>query len=400
MRTLRGRLKSEDGVVLAISLLILTLLVAGGMGAIFSTQMELNSSGNLRKEKNAFYLAEAGLHQAWQSLDHIGGRNNFEEIFSGSGVTDILTNVTFGDGSYTVTAEGIPASTPKRLKVTSNSCFPAGEPCPSGHSKAVIEAQYAREPLFPCVLCGKEGISLSLGTRTDSYDSREGPYNVSTAGSHGHIQSNGDIALSGATTLVKGDAKTVGAVLTSDGAAVTGTSTGGAAPFGFPRVIPCGPPFSSGAGIVGGSYDPSTGQLRGAGTDAIIIGAGTYCLSTVELSDNSTLTVAGPVTLNLTAHSSFTGGGILNPTANAESLRVVSSLSSSSLGITVLSGSQVYGTIYAPDARVEVRGGGDFYGAVAGRTVLSTGGAKFHYDKKLKESENGKVKMVLWKERL
>jgi hypothetical protein len=140
--------------------------------------------------------------------------------------------------------------------------------------------------------------------------------------------------------------------------------------------------------------------LRGTGSDAIIIADGTYCFSSVQLTDQSTLTVTGPVVLNLTAVGSFAGGGIVNTTAKVENLKIVSSLSSSSLGITVSSGSPVYGTFYAPDARVEITGGVDLYGAIAGRTVINTSGAKFHYDRKLKDSEDGRVRMVFWKEAL
>ncbi len=400
MRTLKALFKSEHGVVLAISLLVLTMLIAGGMGAIFSTQMDLNTSSNLRTGRQAFYIAEAGLHQAWQELDKSDGISEFEQVFSVPGVTELLSRVDFAGGNYTVMAEGIPGSRPKRIKATSTGCFPAGNPCSSGHSRVVIEAQFRREPLFPCVLCGREGVALSSGAMTDSYDSREGPYSIATAGNRADVKSNGNIALSGAATLVRGDAVAGGTVSTNGGATITGDTINNAPPFGFPQVIPCGPPFSPGAGIAGGNYDSTTGQLRGAGSDAIILANGTYCFSSVELTGNSTLTVTGPITLYLTAPSSFAGGGIINTTANAENFKIVTSLSSSELGITVLGGTRAYMTLYAPNARVEVTGGGDLYGAIVGRSIVNTSGTKFHYDRKLKDSEDGKLRMVVWKEAL
>jgi hypothetical protein len=400
MRTLKALFESENGIVLAISLLILTMLIAGGMGAVFSTQMDLNTSANLRTGKLAFYIAEAGLHQAWQQLDNDNGRNDFETVFNAQGPTTLLSNVGFVGGNYTVIAEGVPGSRPKRIKAISTSCFPAGNPCSSGHSRVVIEAQFRREPLFPCVLCAREGVMLSGGAVTDSYDSREAPYSIATAGHHGDVKSNRDITVSGVGTLVKGDAAAGGTVSTSGGAAIIGDATNNALPLGFPPAIPCGPPFSSGAGVVGGSYDPSTGQLRGTGSDAIILANGTYCFSSVELTGNSSLTVNGPITLYLTAPSSFAAGGIINTTANAESLKIVSSFSSSELGITVSGGAQVYMTLYAPNARVEITGAGDLYGAIVGRSIANTSGARFHYDRKLKDSEDGRLKMVVWKEAL
>src|SRR2546427_12653006 len=90
MRTLKALFKSEHGVVLAISLLVLTMLIAGGMGAIFSTQMDLNTSSNLRTGRQAFYIAEAGLHQVWQELDKSDGISEFEQGFRLPGGTQLL----------------------------------------------------------------------------------------------------------------------------------------------------------------------------------------------------------------------------------------------------------------------------------------------------------------------
>lgn len=400
MENLKAILKSERGIVLAISLLILTLLVAGAAGAIVSTQLDLNTTGNLRAGRHAFYIAEAGLHQTWRELDRGQDSNNFEAVFTRAMGIAILSNVSFGGGNYTVMAEQIPGTYPRRIKATSLGCFPAADPCPSGHSRVIIEAHFIREPLFPCVLCGKEGINISGGAITDSFDSRDAPYNLATAGNRADVLSNGDITLSGATTLIKGNAVAGGTVIASEGAIVRGRTTDNVSFFSFPPVIPCGPPFSSPTGITGGNYDPLTGQLRGTGSDDIILANGNYCFSSVELNGNSTLTVSGPVTLSLTGTSSITAGGIVNTTANAENLKIVTSLLSSDLGIKIAGGDRVYLTLYAPDARVEVTGGGDFYGAIAAKNVVSTDGAKFHYDTRLKDHENGRVKMVFWREML
>jgi len=62
--------KSECGMVLYTSLLILSLLMALGMGAFVSTRNNFRISSNLRGESVAFYLAEAGIE--W-SKSRIGG---------------------------------------------------------------------------------------------------------------------------------------------------------------------------------------------------------------------------------------------------------------------------------------------------------------------------------------
>src|SRR3989442_13088301 len=116
MRTLKALFKSEHGVVLAISLLVLTMLIAGGMGAIFSTQMDLNTSSNLRSGRQAFYIAEAGLHQEWHQLDRSDGINEFEEGFTVPGVTELFSPVDFAVVNLNCMAQGNHEYSPQRIK--------------------------------------------------------------------------------------------------------------------------------------------------------------------------------------------------------------------------------------------------------------------------------------------
>ena len=389
---------SERGVVLVIVLLIMGLLSAVAAGTLLSGQIDLRISANLKTRTQAFYIAEAGLHRAWQEMADGDGTDDFEAVFSARGTTRLFTNMSFSRGSYAVTAWALSGSNPKRIKVTSTGCQPAGDPCPSGNSKVVTEAQFKRALLFPCAVCGRDSVSLSGGAKTDSFDSRVAPYDALTAGSDGDVGSNGAIILSGSTTQIRGDATAGGAVSIHGGATVTGTATNNARLSEFPSVTPCGPPYSSGSGITGGSYNSATGELRGTGGDVIVLADGSYCFSSVTLGGGSTLTVNGPVTINVTADSDFTGGGVTSATAIAENLKIFSSLASSSQGIRVSGGGQAHMAIYAPDARLEVVGGSDIFGSVVGKIVESAGGVRFHYDKRLEDNQDGGIVMVTWVE--
>lgn len=131
----------------------------------------------------------------------------------------------------------------------------------------------------------------------------------------------------------------------------------------------------------------------------IVLAPGSYCFSSIDLSGGvSTLAISGPVTISLTAHSLLTGGGIENPTLVAENLKIFSSVSSAKGGLDIASGPLVYMVVYAPNARVVVSGSGDLYGSVVGATVSATTGAKFHYDKRLKDNQDGGIVMVTWRE--
>jgi hypothetical protein len=378
--------------------MILALLMAGGVGALFSARTDLRTSGNLKTARQAFYIAEAGLSRAWQELNDGDGRNDFDALWSATGNVSLYDNESFAGGSHTVTATRLSGSGVKRVQITAIGCLPAAAPCPSGHSRAVLEAQLRRGSLFECVICATESVTLSAGAKIDSYDSRTGPYRSEAAARNGHVRSDGNVVLSGATTVVDGNVLASTGVSITDGATVNGLVSEGA-PLQRPSPkAPCGPPFHDGSGVSGGSYNAETGELRGAGSDAIMLLNGTYCFSSVTLADASTLTVNGPVRIHVMSPSSFAGGGMLNTTAAAENLTIYSSVASADLGLTVGSGSLAYMTVYAPRAKITILGSGDFFGAVVGRTVVNVGAARLHYDEKLADNEEGNVALVSWRE--
>lgn len=390
--------KNERGLVLVCVLLIMGLLSAVAAGTLLSGQIDLRISANLKTRSQAFYIAEAGLHHGWQEVEDGDDTNDLAALFDTTGITTLFNNVSFGGGGYTVTVEPISGSSPKRLKMISTGCLPAGNPCASGSSKVIIEAQLRGESMFPCAVCGRESIHLAGGTKADSFDSREGPYDFLNPGTDGDVQSNGTITLSGSATQVNGSAAAGGTVSLNGGATVTGTTTDNAAPREYPSIASCGPPYSSGVGVIGGSYDPSTGELRGAAGDAITLSDGSYCFSSVQLAEGSRLTVNGPVTVDVTAHSDLAGGEVMNTTADAENLKVRSSLVSAEKGIRISGGTQTYMGLYVPDGRVDIVGGGDLFGSIVGKVVVSAGGVKIHYDRRLEDNQDGKVAMLTWVE--
>lgn len=422
MKAFRKLLLDEHGMILVISLLILALLLGAGVGAIVSMQTDLRTSSNLKTGKKAFYIGDAGVNRAWEEMDDGDGTNDFDSI---SGTVTLFTNASYGGGGYTVTAEvQHPGSStspiiPKRIKVTSTGCYPAATgtaACPAGNAKVVIEAQFRRESLFNCAVCAKDSITMSGGSTTNSYDSRLGAYNAPLGGgqfnrgSDGDLGTNGDITVSGSGTTVNGDASAGGTVTAPDGA-VTGAVTNSIAPVEFSPVTPCGPPYWNGATpaitATTGSYryvsspttSPNYGELSLSATDSVTLAAGTYCFKSVN--SLGEITVNGAVTIYLTDISSFGGNGIVNTTADPSKLKIYSSYTSttSASGLTVTAaGTQSYMSIYAPSANVNLTGNSNFYGSVVGKTVGITGGAQFHYDKKLEDNTDGEVAMVSWKQ--
>jgi len=225
-----------------------------------------------------------------------------------------------------------------------------------------------------------------------------GPYASQAASGGGHVRSTANIILSGSATTLGGNALAGSQVLIRNGAAVSGDVRQGISPLDVSPVAPCGPPYHDGTGVVGGTYNPVSGDLRGSGTDAIMLQDGSYCFSSVDLSGTSSLTTNGPVRIHLTSHSNLTGGGLINTTEKPENLMIFSSVASTTLGLSIAGGSSAHVTVYAPRAKITVVGPGDLFGALVGETVTNSGAVRFHYDQKLMDNEDGNVTFVLWKE--
>jgi Tfp pilus assembly protein PilX len=68
MKRLNKPLDNEEGMVLVISLLILSLLIGVGVGAMVSMQTDLKTSANFKTGTQAFYLAEAGIEWGKQQV--------------------------------------------------------------------------------------------------------------------------------------------------------------------------------------------------------------------------------------------------------------------------------------------------------------------------------------------
>jgi Tfp pilus assembly protein PilX len=68
MNEIKAILKDERRVVLVIALMVLSLLVGAGVGAIVSTQTDLKTSANIKAGTQAFYLATAGIERGKQKV--------------------------------------------------------------------------------------------------------------------------------------------------------------------------------------------------------------------------------------------------------------------------------------------------------------------------------------------
>jgi hypothetical protein len=159
----KGMGRDERGSVLVSGLMLVLVMTLIGSAmfkvAVLDNRMALGDA----KQAQAFYIAEAGLNAAMRTL--VDGTFN---TFNGSGT--LITNTTFGSGSFGVTAS-VTSSTPKTITVTSTGCVPGVS---GGNSCTTLQGAVVYQ-------LGLAGPFFALGTFTinglvDSFDSNVGPH--------------------------------------------------------------------------------------------------------------------------------------------------------------------------------------------------------------------------------
>jgi len=94
---------------------------------------------------------------------------------------------------------------------------------------------------FRTTVCGPfiglDKVTMSSTSHTDSFDSNKGPYSAGSAGSQGHVCTNGDITMSGSSTIHGDGHPGPGRqVITSGSANVTGSDDPLSEPLSYPPV--------------------------------------------------------------------------------------------------------------------------------------------------------------------
>jgi type IV pilus assembly PilX-like protein len=403
----RVLLRQDGSALIAVLLLVAVMLALGAFGSR-GAQIELRIAQNELQSKKALDAAEAGLNHAYNVIKTavatrtVGQTYSVDLLNSGTGGTlsglsspllNIGTVTTLDGSSYRFTSFGGGTSDGYYVRLTDNyDESTTNDPNTDtdyrafivsqgrvGGAQRTITALVQGSALFQGSLFGKTFITISgSSSRMDSYDSSQGAYSAATAGSGGSIRSDGNISLSGGAT-VYGDATASGTISLSGGSSVTGTKTPSAAQITYPAVALCGPPYSTGSGITGGTYSQSTGQLRASSlSTSITLAAGTYCFSTFVLSGGAQLTVNSAVKIYLTSYLDFSGGSVSNTTQLPANLQIYSAETSQQVKLS--GGSGAYMTVYAPNAPMVFSGGSNLYGAFVGYNLTNSGGTAVHYD--------------------
>ena len=452
MKAPRGQ-RGSSLIIALLALLVLSVLTAG---VIFTTQADIWSTANYRNLAQARYAAEAGVQSTinWLQFTYAQPANfasytmtTAPVTYNGnpvvlSGISSIQSNLPTTDVaqqtsfSNNLSHQGLPglANASFSTSATLLSMNPVASPPWLGGSGGVMQrwqitsqgtvngvrsatvqvsATYTRTatPLttYAAFATGAACAALSLagGGYTDSYDSGLGAYggsNVSTT--DGNVGTNGNLDMSGNTTIVNGTASFgVGAVttggcpanFTGNANAVQGTVALGG-PLTFPNPVYTDPSpaitttssYSSNVSLPPGNY----GNVSVSAGKTLTLSPGTYNFNSLVLSGNATVTVSPPgqVVLEIAGCGNstcsttvseavdFSGGSIVNSTNDPVNFQIVYN---GTAPMNLAGGSSTAAVVYAPNSAITMSGGAPWLGAIIGKIFTDSGGAAVHFDRAL-----------------
>jgi hypothetical protein len=269
--------------------------------------------------------------------------------------------------------------------------------------------------------CG--ALNFAGGATTSSYDSSNitmvnGQPVSNTSG--GSVGSNGNLSLSGGQTTINGSLSTprTGVGNCKNGTVTAYTGNLAAVTEGLiqlpqaiayptpalPNPLPgtsssswascaalglTAPTCTGSAGNI--TLDPQGGTLSfgnvSIGNNTVHLKPGLYNINSISSNANANLIIepGGPVIMNVAGQStnqpiSLNGNGVSNPSFDPTMFQI---LYGGTDTININGGSQSALMLYAPNAGIIFNGQADFFGSMVGATITETGGARFHYDRRL-----------------
>jgi hypothetical protein len=443
MKTILHTHRNSRGTALLIVMALIAVMTGAGLVYFLrNAQQERCTVGRSQAWNTSLVLAEAGIEEGLTLINNGGWPNN--STYSSDGWT-VNNNV------YSITRTLDPSIGSYTVYVTN--FFTGPTICSVGSAngsdinlngnvikRAVVVHTSTTSP-FPGALTLQQGVNFNgQNVTVDSYNSADpfhsywpnypaglgyGVYTNTGSSPNPYRKSNGDVA--------------------TDGSIVGIISIGNGQIFGFVDTGPGGTAQLGASGSVGDtSWAPNTlGIQSGFSRDdmnvafpdvvvpstnwtvlpnnATITNSGSYLMSQITdnmtisasnvvlyvtngivLNGNSTLTVASNASVTMYVGNSITdgGNGLINQTQRPSRMLIWGLPSLTSIK---LNGNGAYwGAIYAPEAAVTFKGGGNsggYYGSLTAYSIILNGNSLFSYDEALRSQLNGgQYTVTSWKE--
>jgi len=379
------------------------LIVVTVVAVLAASFLQLSSAVTRRQQratdtKEAFYLAEAGLTEAYTGL-RLGKTGN---------VGTEKEPARFGSGMFWVEATEITDGV-----IELASCGLSG----SGRAllSVVVEegdVNHARLGIF-----AQESIEIPAGTVIDGYDSRIGSYEEQTGGdSRGRgrsrggrdrgsdrddlalarLGSNGDIVVHSsrrAPTVINGDVHPGpgGMVIADAGAVISGSTEPSQEQTGFTDVevpeveLQDGIDLSNGLTLVLAPGEQGYEHLNvDSASEVLVHGPCSLVVGGLRLAGGSALTFdtsGGPIDVYVTAHLVLLAGTQVG-TSNDDPSEITLYVSEES-EVELAADAAFHGTIYAPRSTVAVSSDFELFGALVANELKLAPGVNLHFDQKL-----------------
>ncbi len=385
---------NRRGSALVVVTVIMTTVAMLSLSLVISVTSSSSERKGSQRAISVTYVAEAGIAEALLSLSSGGDGNigNADAPVDYGNASFWVATIDQGSGQFAITSTG-----------TENGISSCVE---------VIVKQEATS-IYRWGAFGDEGVSLDSNARTDSYNSSLGAYgdqDVNGSGSNKYALANGDVGSNGDITgdsnvKVWGDA--------TPGPTSTASFTGKNQPSGSTTpstelvdvevlVVPSD---------TGGDLTTSGNTSLGAGTHAFgsltvggtlyLTGPATLVIDDLEVNSNSKIvadTTAGGIEiyvrddfiLNSNASISTVNQDPADMSLYLESDNIIDPDEDVDLSTVEFdSNAFIYGTIYAPDALIDIDSNFELFGAVVARWVHLDSNSFVHFDENLMSAGAG-----------
>ena len=417
--------RKDRGSIILPTLLIILIIVSAG-GAFLSLSFnEFKMSFRNQDLQAAMNLAEAGIEEAMQAMKNDSWTN----------WTPVATDTYYFDEDYSFTLGSGRSGTWRVFASVVDESAPIvfGEGRVNSSDGTIVKQlriDFGRKGLFANGLTAKDTIDWSgNNVNVDSYDSSKGTYATQIPNDNGSVASNAIV--DGAISPGNGDI--YGYVATGGGAPAfgpRGTLRGKDSPPGttvdsnriaydfyseFEQIAqPTGdptvdPPIPA-SGTIGNPshltpvdyYSTSFSNKNG---DILIIDGPVRFIVDGDWSSKGEIQITqnGSVELYITGNMDVGGNGAINLT-NIPANFLIYGTNTTNLGQTIkMSGNgAIKAAIYAPNARLEMKGGGhagEFMGAAVASKIVMTGNSNFHYDEALGSlAVDSRYRVTRWRE--
>jgi hypothetical protein len=393
---LKKLLYSSHGGALLITLSILLMLTIAAIMAVHTAQTDIELSFNQLHYDKAFYVAEAGLKQAFLKLNE---NNQWDSVYTG---------LPFEDGAFTVVVT-------RPVDVDSVD-YDAVEDRVTVRATGIVEKAHANlradivpELYYPFqyAMYGDEFVQLVNNTCTDSYDSELADYDTYNDLTAGDVASNGTITLTNAAD-VGGDATSsvVGGVLVDPTSTVSQTVTDGVEPFVLDPIpvdtfVYYADPAHNDNDLLltTPGYDNVTYNLTLGLSQVLTLASGVYYFVDITLLSNSSIVLApgAEVTIYTTGTLTLNNNTSINAGGVPADLLILSSGTVAAVG----NDTEICAAFYGPDADVTLDNSCDWFGSLITNSATLKNTGCVHYDEALAgkaTATTGKMLMASWVE--